>query len=127
MFGIVPKSLWNKEGIADSHNMVEWAMRCLLIIDGDKKILVDTAIGNKQPEKFFSRYFLSGETFIADNLHDLNITREEITDVIITHFHFDHGGGAVERVEGKLVPTFPNATYWTNEKQLSWAYLWIMI
>lgn len=121
MFGIVPKSLWNKEAIADSNNMVKWAMRCLLIIDGDKKILVDTAIGNKQSEKFFSRYYLSGNTFIVDNLLELGVTKEEITDVIITHFHFDHCGGAVVRENDVLIPTFPNATYWTNKKQLEWS------
>lgn len=121
MFGVVPKSMWNKNQIADENNRVEWALRCLLVVFEDRKILIDTGIGNKQSEKFFGHYFLKGQTFIVDNLQDLGFTKEDITDVIITHFHFDHCGGAVEEIDGQLMPTFPNATYWTNENQLNWA------
>jgi len=121
MFGVVPKSMWNKDQIADENNMVEWALRCLLIVYDDKKILIDTGIGNKQTEKFFNRYFLKGETFIVDNLQDLGFDKEDITDVILTHLHFDHCGGAVENIDGELRPTFPMATYWTSEDQLNWA------
>ena len=121
MFGVVPKSIWNKNQIADKNNQVEWALRCLLIVDGSKKILIDTGIGNKQSDKFFSHYSLKGQTYIVDNLNDLGFQPEEITDVIITHFHFDHSGGAVKVVDDKYLPTFPNAIYWTAEKQLDWA------
>lgn len=121
MFGVVPKSMWNKNQIADENNQVEWALRCLLVVFEEKKILIDTGIGNKQSEKFFSHYFLKGETFIVNNLDGLGFERGDITDVIITHFHFDHSGGAVELVGDDYVPTFPNATYWTAEKQLDWA------
>jgi len=122
MFGVVPKSMWDKDQIADENNKVEWALRCLLLVFDHKKILIDTGIGNKQSDKFFSHYSLKGQTFIVNNLQDLGFSQDDITDVVITHFHFDHSGGAVvEGVDGTLVPTFPNATYWTNENQLDWA------
>ena len=121
MFGVVPKSMWNKNNIADDNNQVDWALRCLLIVDGEKKILIDTGIGNKQSDKFFNRYFLKGKTFIVDNLNDLGFSKSDITDVVITHFHFDHSGGAVELVNGYYIPTFPNAVYWSAKKQLDWA------
>lgn len=121
MFGVVPKSIWNKSNPADDNNLCTWAMRCLLIEDEGRLILVDTGIGNKQDEKFFSHYYLHGDATMNKSLAALGYTREDITDVFLTHLHFDHVGGAIERSGDKLVPAFKNATYWSNEKHLDWA------
>jgi glyoxylase-like metal-dependent hydrolase (beta-lactamase superfamily II) len=115
MFGVVPKSLWNKLNPADENNLCTWALRCLLIVDGSRKILVDTGIGNKQDEKFFSHYQLSNTVSVEAALSKINISVEEITDVLLTHLHFDHVGGAIEVKDGKLSTVFPNATYWVSE------------
>lgn len=116
MFGVVPKTLWQKWVPADDNNMCNWAMRCLLVIDGEKKILIDTGIGNKQSEKFFGYYGLNGDGNLQGSLFDLGIAFGDITDVILTHLHFDHCGGAVYRdTQGVLRPTFPNAVYHTTE------------
>lgn len=120
MFGVVPKSLWNKANPADEHNMCTWAMRCLFIEHGNHRILIDTGIGDKQDEKFFSRYFLHGEDTLLGSLAALGFGPEDITDVFLTHLHFDHCGGAVRKEsDGTLVPVFPKALYWSN--QAHWA------
>jgi len=121
MFGVVPKAIWQKTNPADSNNLCTWAMRCLLIEDGDKLTLIDAGIGNKQDEKFFSHYYLHGEDTMQKSLAALGFSMDEVTDVFLTHLHFDHVGGAVIRVDEKLVPAFKNATYWSNEKHWQWA------
>ncbi len=115
MFGVVPKSMWNKANPADDNNMCSWAMRCLLIVDGDRKILIDNGMGNKQDAKFFGHYFPHGEDSIEKNLAKNGFTTSDITDVFLTHLHFDHCGGSIVREGDKLVPAFKNATYWVNE------------
>jgi len=121
MFGVVPKALWQKTNPADANNLCTWAMRSLLIEDNGKLILVDTGIGDKQDEKFFSHYYLHGEDSMQNSLSQLGFGLDEITDVFLTHLHFDHVGGAINRVQDKLLPTFKNATYWSNEKHWNWA------
>ena len=121
MFGVVPKAIWQKTNPADSNNLCTWAMRCLLIEDGNKLTLVDTGIGNKQDEKFFSHYYLHGDDSMNKSLATLGFSMDEVTDVFLTHLHFDHVGGAVVRDNEKLVPAFKNASYWSNEKHWQWA------
>jgi glyoxylase-like metal-dependent hydrolase (beta-lactamase superfamily II) len=122
MFGVVPKSIWNKLNPADNNNMCTWAMRCMLIETGNKLILIDTGIGSKQDDKFFSFYYLHGEDTLQKSLNTLGFSSEDITDVILTHLHFDHVGGAVERnKDGKLLPAFKNSTYWSHESHWQWA------
>ena len=121
MFGVVPKAIWQKTNPADANNLCTWAMRCLLIEDGNKLILVDTGIGNKQDEKFFSHYYLHGDDSMQKSLGSLGFSFADITDVFLTHLHFDHVGGAVVRNEDKLSPAFKNATYWSNKKHWQWA------
>lgn len=120
MFGVVPKSIWNKLNPADENNMCTWALRCLLIETGDKRILIDTGMGNKQDTKFFSHYYLHGDG-LESSLAKQGFTKEDITDVFLTHLHFDHCGGAVIWEGNKLQPAFRNATYWSNEKHWQWA------
>lgn len=117
MFGVVPKMLWNKLNPADEQNMCTWAMRCLLVEEGDRLILIDTGIGDKQDEKFFSHYFLHGEGDMISSLKAKGFGPEDITDVFLTHLHFDHVGGAVKWNKDRtgFECTFPNAKYWTNE------------
>jgi glyoxylase-like metal-dependent hydrolase (beta-lactamase superfamily II) len=118
MFGVIPKVIWNTLNPADEKNLCNWAMRCLLLEDGNKKILIDTGIGNKQSDKFFGYYYLNGNHSISSSLNDIGLTHGDITDVLLTHLHFDHVGGAViQNSEGKLLPAFPNATYHVTEKQ----------
>ncbi|MCF6402414.1 MBL fold metallo-hydrolase [Chitinophaga filiformis] len=121
MFGVVPKSIWNKLNPADDNNMCSWAMRSLLIEDGDRLILVDTGIGNKQDEKFFSHYYLHGDASIDSSLAKHGFHRNDITDVFLTHLHFDHCGGCIERREDKLLPAFKNASFWSNQEHWEWA------
>lgn len=121
MFGVVPKSIWNKLNPADENNMCTWAMRCLLIDTGDKRILVDTGIGNKQDEKFFSHYYLHGDDTLESSLAKYGFTKDDITDVFLTHLHFDHCGGAIVREGNMLVPAFKKAIYWSNEQHWQWA------
>jgi glyoxylase-like metal-dependent hydrolase (beta-lactamase superfamily II) len=122
MFGIVPKTLWQRLTTPDDNNLCTWAMRCLLIETGERKILVDTGIGDKQDEKFRSHFEPHGDESLIGSLADAGHRPEDITDVFLTHLHFDHVGGAVKRDdEGNLVPTFPNATYWTNQAHYEWA------
>ncbi|RFZ84445.1 MBL fold metallo-hydrolase [Mucilaginibacter terrenus] len=121
MFGVVPKSIWQKTNPADSNNLCTWAMRCLLIEEGDRLILVDTGIGNKQSEKFFSHYYLHGDASLDKCLLAKGFHRNDITDVFLTHLHFDHVGGAVERNGDNLHPAFKNAIYWSNPQHWDWA------
>lgn len=121
MYGVVPKSIWNKLNPADENNLCTWALRCLLIEDDDRLILVDTGNGNKQDEKFFKHYFLSETKSVDQLLKEKGYSSDQITDVFLTHLHFDHCGGAIVRDGEKLVPAFPNATYWSNEKHWHWA------
>jgi len=121
MFGVVPKSIWHKLNPADDNNMCSWAMRCLLIQEGKRLILIDNGIGNKQDEKFFAHYYLHGNDTLDRSLAKHGFSRNDITDVILTHLHFDHCGGSIMREGEKLVPAFPNAIYWSNEKHWEWA------
>ncbi len=121
MFGVVPKTMWNKLNPADEHNLCTWAMRCLLIEDGNKLILIDNGIGDKQDEKFFSHYHLHGEDTLDKSLAKHGFSKADITDVFLTHLHFDHCGGSIVRQGDKLVPAFPNAIYWSNEQHWKWA------
>lgn len=121
MFGVVPKSIWNKSNPADANNLCNWALRCLLIEDGNRLILVDTGIGDKQDAKFFSFYDMQGGVSLEESLQSKGFSREDITDVFLTHLHFDHCGGAIIRSENQLLPAFPNAKYWSNEPHWAWA------
>ncbi len=116
MFGVVPKTMWNKANPADENNMCSWAMRCLLIEHGNNRILVDNGMGTKQDEKFFSHYFPHGDDSIEKGLAKHGFTTDDITDVFLTHLHFDHCGGSIKREGDKLVPTFKNAFYWSNRQ-----------
>ncbi|WP_143310685.1 MBL fold metallo-hydrolase [Chitinophaga vietnamensis] len=121
MFGVVPKSIWNKLNPADDNNLCSWAMRCLLIEDGKRLILVDNGIGDKQDAKFFSHYYLHGDATLDKSLAAHGFHRDDITDVFLTHLHFDHCGGSIVRAGDKLVPAFKNATYWSNTDHWQWA------
>ncbi len=121
MFGVVPKSIWNKLNPADENNMCTWALRCLLIETGDKRILVDTGMGDKQDAKFFSHYYIHGGDTLESSLARHGFTKDDITDVFHTHLHFDHCGGTIVREEDKLVPAFKNAILWSNEQHWKWA------
>ena len=122
MFGVVPKSIWQKTNPADSNNMIEMSMRCMLIEDGNRLILVDTGLGNKQSDKFFGYYYLFGDFSLDKSLKELGFYKDDITDVFLTHLHFDHCGGVIERnKDGLLVPAFKNAKVWSNSKHWKWA------
>jgi len=121
MFGVVPKSIWNKLNPADENNLCSWALRCLLIEDGDKLILIDNGNGTKQDEKFFSHYYLYGDDTLEKSLAKYGFGKNDITDVILTHLHFDHCGGSIDKVNNKLIPAFKNAIYWSNERHWEWA------
>jgi glyoxylase-like metal-dependent hydrolase (beta-lactamase superfamily II) len=121
MFGVVPKSMWQRLNPADENNLCTWAMRCLLVEDGNRLILIDNGIGNKQAEKFFSHYYLHGDDTLDKSLAAHGFHRNDITDVFLTHLHFDHCGGSIERENDQLVPAFKNALYWSNEQHWQWA------
>lgn len=121
MFGVVPKSIWNKLNPADEQNLCTWATRCLLVEIEDKKILIDTGIGDKQDDKFRSHFQPQGDYNLIGSLDQVGVHPDDITDVILTHLHFDHCGGAVSKINGDFVTTFPNANYWSNEKHWNWA------
>ena len=121
MFGVVPKSIWQKSNPADSNNMCTWAMRCLLVEDGNRLILIDTGMGDKQDEKFLSHYYLHGDDTLQKSLASKGFSPDDITDVFLTHLHFDHCGGAIVREGGRLIPAFKNAVYWSNEQHWEWA------
>jgi glyoxylase-like metal-dependent hydrolase (beta-lactamase superfamily II) len=115
MHGVVPKSMWNKANPADENNMCTWAMRCLLIEENNKLILIDTGMGNKQDEKFFSHFQPHGNDTLEKSLNALGFSSDDVTDVFLTHLHFDHCGGAIKRDGEKSLPAFKNAIYWSNE------------
>ncbi len=121
MFGVVPKSMWNKINPADENNLCSWALRCLLIEDGNRLILVDNGNGDKQDAKFFSHYYLHGDDTLDKSLAKYGFSKDDITDVFLTHLHFDHCGGSIVREGEKLVPAFMNATYWSNKEHWDWA------
>ena len=123
MFGVVPKSIWNKSNPADENNMIDIAARCLLIENGDRLILIDNGMGDKQSEKFFSYYSLWGDYSIDKSLAAYGFNRNDITDVFLTHLHFDHCGGSVRWNKDRTgyEPAFPNAVFWSNEKHWEWA------
>ncbi|MEJ7911632.1 MAG: MBL fold metallo-hydrolase [Chitinophagaceae bacterium] len=121
MFGVVPKSIWNKLNEADNNNLCTWALRCLLVEDEGRLILIDTGLGNKQDQKFFGHYHLHGVDTLDSSLARHGFHRDDITDVLLTHLHFDHCGGAVLREGDQLLPSFKNATFWSNERHWKWA------
>lgn len=123
MFGVVPKTLWQRTNPADANNMIDMAARCLLIEDGDRLILIDTGMGDKQNDKFFGYYFLWGDDSIDRSLKKYGFHRDEITDVFLTHLHFDHCGGSIQWNEGRTgyEPAFKNAHYWSNADHWQWA------
>lgn len=121
MFGVVPKTLWSKIHPADENNLCTWAMRCLLIEEGNRLILVDNGIGDKQDARFFGHYYLHGDDTLDKSLATHGFHRDDITDVFLTHLHFDHCGGSIVREGDRLAPAFKNATYWSNERHWKWA------
>lgn len=122
MFGVVPKTIWSRTNPSDENNLCPWAMRCLLVSDGNRLVLIDNGIGDKQDARFFSHYYLHGEATLAKSLQQLGVHPTDITDVFLTHLHFDHCGGSVKYgSHGQYELTFPRATYWTNEDHWNWA------
>jgi glyoxylase-like metal-dependent hydrolase (beta-lactamase superfamily II) len=121
MFGVVPKSLWQRTNPANEKNLCPWALRALLVKDGDRAILIDNGIGDKQSEGFFNHYYLHGDESLNGGLKRVGIKEIEITDMMLTHLHFDHCGGGIKREGEHLIPTFRNATYWSNEDHWQWA------
>jgi len=121
MFGVVPKRMWSKIQPPDANNLCSWAMRCLLIKDGGKLILVDNGIGDKQDAKFLGHYELHGEDSLDKSLAAHGFHRDDITDVLLTHLHFDHCGGSIVREGERLVPAFRNAVYWSHSRHWAWA------
>jgi glyoxylase-like metal-dependent hydrolase (beta-lactamase superfamily II) len=123
MFGVVPKTLWSKTNPADANNLCNWAMRCLLIEDGKRLILIDNGIGDKQDEKFFSHYYLNGDDTLEKSLKKAGFSFDDITDMFLTHLHFDHCGGSIKRNKSNngYETVFKNATYWSNQEHWEWA------
>lgn len=123
MFGVVPKSIWNRTNPADENNLCSWAMRCLLVKDGNRLILIDNGMGNKQNDKFFGFYYLHGNDTLDLSLAKYGFSKDDITDVFLTHLHFDHCGGSIEynADKTKLKPAFKNAKYWCAQKHWDWA------
>lgn len=121
MFGVVPKSMWNKLNPSDENNLCPWAMRSLLVQDNNRLVLIDNGIGDKQDAKFLGHYHLHGDDTLDSSLAKAGFHRDDITDVFLTHLHFDHCGGSIERKDGKLIPAFKNATYWSNLRHWEWA------
>ena len=123
MFGVVPKSIWNKTNPSDSNNMIDMAMRCLLVEYGDRLVLIDNGIGDKQEAKFFGHYYLHGEDSLEKSLKHAGFGMDDITDVFLSHLHFDHCGGSIKRQRdgNGYEPAFKNATYWSNESHWLWA------
>ncbi len=123
MFGVVPKSIWQKTNPADDKNMIDMSMRCLLIEDGDRLTLVDTGLGNKQSDKFFGYYYLFGDFSLDTSLAKYGFHRDDITDVFLTHLHFDHCGGVIQWNKDRTgyMPAFKNAKVWSNDRHWKWA------
>lgn len=123
MFGVVPKTIWQKTNPADENNMCSWSMRCMLIEDGDRLMIIDNGIGNKQSDKFFGYYYLFGDDSLEGNIKKLGFHPDDVTDVFLTHLHFDHCGGGIKwnADRTKFEATFKNATYWSNSMHWRWA------
>ena len=123
MFGVVPKSIWQKTNPADSNNMIEMGMRSMLIEDGNKLILIDTGMGNKQSDKFFGYYYQFGDFSLDTSLASYGFHRDDITDVFLTHLHFDHCGGSIQwnKNQTGYEPAFKNAKFWSNQEHWNWA------
>jgi glyoxylase-like metal-dependent hydrolase (beta-lactamase superfamily II) len=121
MFGVVPKSFWNKWNPADENNLCTWKMRCLLVEDGNKLILIDTGMGAKQPLKWQAYFQPQGNDNLIGSIYNKGYSENDITDVILSHLHFDHCGGAVIIKDDKLATAFPKANYWTHSKHFEWA------
>jgi glyoxylase-like metal-dependent hydrolase (beta-lactamase superfamily II) len=121
MFGVVPKSLWERTNPADSKNRIQMSSRCLLIEDGKNLILIDTGLGEKQDEKFFAHYDRSNEVSLSSSINSLGFSIDDITDVFFTHLHFDHCGGATAREGDKIIPVFKNAKFWCSKSHWDWA------
>ena len=123
MFGVVPKSIWQRTNPADSKNMIDMSMRCMLIEDGNRLILIDTGLGNKQSDKFFGYYYLFGDFTLDKSLAKFGFHRNDITDVFLTHLHFDHSGGNIQWNKDKTgyEPAFKNAKFWSNKNHWQWA------
>ena len=121
MFGVVPKSMWQKINPPDENNMCTWSMRCLLIEEAGRLVLIDNGMGDKQSEKFFGHYYMDGKYTLEGSLKEAGFTKDDITDVLLTHLHFDHCGGSIIKVGDKYVTAFKNATYWSNERHWKWA------
>lgn len=123
MFGVVPKSIWNRTNPADANNMIDLGARCLLIEDGNRLILIDNGMGDKQSEKFFSYYYQWGPHSVDRSLQQHGFSRDDVTDVFLSHLHFDHCGGSVEWNKDRTgyQPAFKNAKFWTNEEHWQWA------
>jgi glyoxylase-like metal-dependent hydrolase (beta-lactamase superfamily II) len=121
MFGVVPKAIWQKTNPADANNLCNWAMRCLLIEEGNTLMLIDYGIGDKQDVKFLSHYHLNGNDSLIKSMHQTGFQEGDVTDMFLTHLHFDHCGGSVKYEDGKTVLTFSNARYWSNQAHWQWA------
>jgi len=123
MFGVVPKKLWSRSYPADENNLSIWVLRCLLVVDGERKILIDSGLGDKQDEKFFGHFHLHGQDSLEKSLNDHGFQFEDITDVVHTHLHFDHCGGSAKWNDDRtdFIPTFPNATFWASGSHYEWA------
>lgn len=121
MFGVVPKTLWERTNPADQNNRIEMASRCLLVEEGNQLVLIDTGMGTKQEASFFKHYDLWGSYRLEDSLLEVGFHPEDITDVFFTHLHFDHCGGGIKYDAGQFVPTFKNANYWVHEAHWKWA------
>ena len=121
MFGVVPKSIWNRSNPADDNNMCSWAMRCLLIETEERLILIDNGMGDKQDPKFFGHYYLHGNDTLEKSLAAQGFNSDDITDVFLTHLHFDHCGGSIKKEGDTLVPGFKNAIFWSNQAHFDWA------
>ena len=123
MFGVVPKTIWQKTNPADARNLIDMSMRCMLIEDGKRLILIDTGLGSKQSDKFFGYYHLFGNFSLESSLTKLGFHRDDITDIFLTHLHFDHCGGVIEWNSQKnlLQPAFKNAKFWSNDNHWKWA------
>lgn len=121
MFGVVPKTLWSRTNPADDKNLCTWAMRCLLIEDGNKLILVDNGLGDKQSPEFFKHYYLHGSDSLLGSIKNAGYSPSDVTDMFLTHLHFDHCGGGVKKEGEKYSLVFPNAAYWSNKAHWKWA------
>lgn len=123
MFGVVPKSIWQKTNPSDSNNMIDISARCLLVEEKNKLVLIDTGIGDKQSEKFFSHYYRWGDNNLVKSINSAGFSTDEVTDVFLTHLHFDHCGGAsfFNKRDGRNEVVFKNATYWSNREHWNWA------